>query len=139
MSIVTKRFLSGWAGRPVITSLVLGALLGSSLLAGGLASSQVQAEELTGAVQGAGSPIAGATVTLYAAGEDAPKQLAQVQTGDDGTFRLDIGLIKGSTEALEGKVLYLVAKGGTPKAAADKGANADIALMVLLERSSRPR
>ena len=43
---------------------------------------------------------------------------------------LDIGpdKLKGS----EGKVLYLVAKGGTPKAAADKGPNDAIALLAVL-------
>ena len=38
---------------------------------------------LTGQVTGAGAPIAGSTVTLWAAGADAPQQLAQTRTGDD--------------------------------------------------------
>jgi hypothetical protein len=60
-------------------------------------------------------------VTLYAAGEGKPLQLAQGKSGEDGTFKLAVG-----TDKLQGaadKVLYLVARGGTPKAAAAKGAN----------------
>jgi hypothetical protein len=88
------------------------------------------ADELDGKVQGAGSPIAGSTVTLYAAGEGAPAQLAQGKSADDGTFKLDVG-----TDALRGaagKVLYLVARGGTSKAAAANGPNDAVALMALL-------
>jgi hypothetical protein len=74
---------------------------------------------LDGKVQGAGSPIAGSTVTLYAASEGTPVQLAQGKTGDDGTFSLNVAAdtFQGAT----GKMLYLVARGGTPKAAAGKG------------------
>src|SRR5262249_23467308 len=61
--------------------------------------------EVVGKVQGAGSPIAGSTVTLYAAGDGKPTQLAQGKTGDDGTCKLDVGAdkLKGSAD----KVLYL--------------------------------
>src|SRR5262245_54557132 len=95
-----------------------------------------QAGQLTGKVQGAGSPIAGATVTLYAATEGKPAQLAQGKTGDDGTFKLDIGAdkLKGSAD----EVLYLVARGGTPKAAVGKGPNDAIALLTVLG-SERPK
>src|SRR5262245_33805272 len=63
-----------------------------------------------GRVQGAGSPIVGSTVTLYAAGDGKPTQLAQGKTGADGTFTLDVGAdkLKGAAD----KVLYLVARGG---------------------------
>src|SRR5262249_60535045 len=47
-----------------------------------------------GRVQGAGGPIAGATVTLYSAGDGKPTQLAQGKTGDDGAFTLDVGANK---------------------------------------------
>ena len=47
------------------------------------------AAELAGNVQGAGLPIAGSTVTLYAAGTGAPTQLAQGKTDDNGAFKLD--------------------------------------------------
>ena len=46
---------------------------------------------LAGRVQIAGSPVAGATVTLYAAGTGAPAQLAQGQSDADGAFHLDGG------------------------------------------------
>jgi hypothetical protein len=69
-------------------------------------------------------------VTLYAAGEDKPVQLAQAKTNDDGEFRLDVGAeqLKGASD----KVLYLVARGGTPKAAAAKDPNDAIALLSVL-------
>jgi hypothetical protein len=60
-------------------------------------------------------------VTLYAAGEGKPLQLAQGKSGEDGTFKLAVGTDKPQGAA--DKVLYLVARGGTPKAAAAKGAN----------------
>jgi uncharacterized protein (TIGR03000 family) len=87
-----------------------------------------QAGQFQGKVMGAGSPIAGSTVTLYAAGDGAPTQVAQGKSGDDGTFKLDVRAVGKA----DGKVLYLVARGGTPKAAADKGANDAVALLALL-------
>ena len=42
-----------------------------------LANISARAADLAGNVQGAGQPIAGSTVTLYAAGTGAPTQLAQ--------------------------------------------------------------
>jgi hypothetical protein len=52
--------------------------------------------------------------------------LAQGKTDGDGAFKLDAG-------HADGRVLYLVAKGGTPKAAPDKGSNDALVLMTLLE------
>ena len=46
------------------------------------------ATTINGRVTGAGAPISGSTVTLWAAGTAAPKQLAQGQTGNDGGFSL---------------------------------------------------
>src|SRR5262249_53555000 len=91
---------------------------------------------LTGKVQAAGSPIAGSTVTLYAAGEGKPTQLAQGKTGDEGAFTLDVGadMLKDSAD----KVLYLVARVGTPKAAGAGGPNDAIALLAVLG-SERPK
>lgn len=84
------------------------------------------AAELVGTVQGARQPIVGSTVTLFAAGSDAPKQLAQGMTGDDGAFALSYG------DAPADSVLYIVARGGTPKAAADRGPNAAVGLLGVL-------
>src|SRR6516165_1887912 len=115
-------------------------VLAAALLAGGLLASYMTLPSnagaaadtsggLAGKVQGAGSPIAGSTVTLYAAGEDKPVELAKGKTGEDGTFKLDVGdKLKGSA----GKVLYLVARGGTPKATGAKDANDAIALLSVL-------
>src|SRR5262249_2059294 len=90
---------------------------------------------VAGRVQGAGSPIAGSTVTLYAAGDGKPTQLAQGKSGEDGTFTRDVG---DKVEGAADKVLYLVARGGTPKGTADKGPNDAIALLTVLG-SERPK
>ena len=102
-----------------------------SILLFTLAFAQVRAmaADLAGNVQGAGLPIAGSTVTLYAAGTGAPTKLAQGKTDDNGAFDLNVDQTPADS------VLYLVAKGGTPKAAADKGPNDAIALMTVLGTS----
>jgi hypothetical protein len=121
--------------------LILTALLTAALLAGGLLATHGTQPPTTGAgaggrgdfagkVQGAGSPIVASTVTLYAAGEGQPTALAESKTGDDGTFTLDVGQEKLKHAA--GKVLYLVARGGTPAAGGAKGPNDGIALMATL-------
>jgi len=78
------------------------AVLGMSLNA----SPVLGADNINGRVLGAGAPIAGSTVTLWAASAGTPKQLAQARTGADGRFALPAP--RGS------RVLYLVAKGGRP-------------------------
>src|SRR5271169_280003 len=100
----------------------------AAALAGALAliNNFAAAADLSGSVQGAGQPIAGSTVTVYAAGTGAPAQLAQGKTDDSGTFTLAVD------SAPADSVLYVVAKGGTPKAAADNGANDAIALLAVL-------
>jgi len=90
-------------------------------------NAKTMADELRGNVQTAGNPIAGATVTLYAVGTAAPKQLAQSQTDAQGAFMLAF------SEAPSNNVLYLTAKGGIPKASANNSPNDRIALMTLLE------
>ena len=52
-------------------------------------STIAHAADFAGSVQGAGSPVAGSTVTLYAAGNGVPTQLAQGKTDDNGAFNLD--------------------------------------------------
>ena len=99
-----------------------------SILLFTLAFAQVRAKafDLAGTVQGAGLPIAGSTVTLYAAGTGAPTQLAQGKTDENGAFKLAVAQVPADS------VLYVVAKGGTSKAAADKGTNNAIGLMAVL-------
>ena len=113
--------------RAVLRRLAAGCTLFSILLFT-LAFAQVRAmaAELAGNVQGAGLPIAGSTVTLYAAGTGAPTQLAQGKTDDNGAFKLETGKPPADS------VLYVIAKGGTAKAAAGKGPNEAIALLTVL-------
>src|SRR5262245_62163157 len=99
----------------VILPVVLGALLltlngprNPFANAGGQGGGQ-----FSGKIECARQPVAGSTVTLFAASEGKPTQIAQAKTGDDGAFKLDI-----AADAAD-KVLYLVARGGTPKAAKD--------------------
>ena len=107
-------------------------LLGLLALSGAITASVVpaSAQSMRGQVLGAGAPIAGATVTLWAASTGAPAELAQTRTGADGRFALDAPGERG-----KGATLYLVAKGGTPKAAANKGADDAVALLALLGAS----
>jgi hypothetical protein len=87
------------------------------------------ADSIEGQVLSAGAPIAKSTVTLWSASADAPKRLAQNQTGDDGRFTL-------SAEGSPDGILYIVAKGGVPAANKGGGDNPSIALISVL--SSKP-
>ncbi len=104
-------------------SLMLSTLLVASLVAAGAASA---AESIKGQVLGGGAPIAKSTVTLWEASADAPKQLAQTKTNDDGRFEIRA---KG---AHSDAVLYLVASGGEAKAGKAGGDNPAIALITVL-------
>ncbi len=88
------------------------------------AASSYAAGSIDGQVLGAGLPIAKSTVTLWAATSGSPKQLAQSQTGNDGTFTMSFGAGSG--------ILYLVAAGGEPAAAKVAGNNPAIALISVL-------
>src|SRR5215470_2483873 len=76
------------------------------------------ADTINGQVLGGWAPIVGSTVTLWAEGTNAPRQLAQTRTGADGRFTL--------TADGQGASLYLVAKGGRPSANASGGENPSI-------------
>src|SRR5271154_4240007 len=104
------------AGRWYIAALIVFAIL----LAG-----QAYADSIEGQVLGAGAPIAKSTVTLWSASADAPKQLAQTQTGDDGRFTLNA---EGSPDS----ILYMVAKGGVPAGNKGGGDNPAIELISVL-------
>ena len=88
------------------------------------------ADTLNGKVLGGGQPIANSTVTLWAAGAGAPTQLGQTRTGVDGSFTLS------STDAPKDTTLYLIAKGGQPKANAQSGDNPSIALLTVIGSTS---
>ncbi len=85
------------------------------------------ADSIAGQVLGGGAPIAKSTVTLWAASADAPKQLAQTQSGDDGRFTLSPSESDG-----EGGILYIVAKGGEPAGNKGGGDNPAIALLAVV-------
>ena len=87
------------------TCLYIGAL-GAFALLGSM--HRAAADEINGQVLGAGAPVVGSTVTLWAAGTGAPQQLAQVQSDSDGRFTI-------SADG-HGADLYLLASGGRPSA-----------------------
>ena len=70
----------------------------------GPASAAVRIE---GQAQARGGPLAGSTVTLWAASSGEPRQLAQSKSGSDGRFELDTKETPGNDV-----VLYVIAKGG---------------------------
>lgn len=89
----------------------------------------VAADTIEGQVLGGGAPIAKSDVTLWSATADAPKELGQSQTGDDGRFALNVG-------ANSQGILYLVAKGGEPVAHKGSGDNPAIALISIIGREA---
>lgn len=91
-----------------------------------LIMNRLTAAEISGNVQISGSPISGASVTLYAAGEGSPQELGKSKSDQNGTFTLSFD--QKSKES----VLYLISKGGTPNAAEEKGPNEAIALLALV-------
>ena len=97
-----------------------------------LAAAPASAQQrLEGQVLGAGAPIANATVTLWAASADSPKQLARTESDADGRFTLN------SAQAPSGDSnLYLVATGGEPTANKGSGNNPAIALMAAVGRDT---
>ncbi|HTQ00647.1 MAG TPA: carboxypeptidase-like regulatory domain-containing protein, partial [Casimicrobiaceae bacterium] len=70
-----------------------------------LACAPSPAATIAGRVMGAGAPIAGSTVTLWAASSGSPRQLAQARTSTDGQFSV-------SGDAGTDSTLYLTAQGG---------------------------
>ena len=86
-----------------------------------------QQQQLEGQVLGAGSPIANATVTLFATTSSAPTQLSQTQTGADGRFRLGYARPQNGDTSF-----YLVATGGVPDANKGSGDNPSIALLTVV-------
>lgn len=103
----------------------LGAIAAAAAL---IAGSAVAQERIDGRVLVGGAPIAGAEVSAWQAGQDAPRMLAAVRTDENGEFGL--GIADGPDA---GGVLYLVAEGGEAKTAVGAGSNPAITLMALLE------
>ena len=110
----------------------LGAILRCALLIQAiavllLATPALAADDIVGQVLGAGAPIAKSTVTLWSAGANAPTQLAQTQTGEDGRFTISLGGPVSPQHSL-----YLVARGGEPAANKGAGDNPAIALIAVI-------
>ena len=113
----------GSASRFTVAAFAVSALLWAAT---------ASADSIEGQVLGAGAPIAKSTVTLWSASADAPKQLAQTQTADDGRFTL-------SAEASPDSILYIVAKGGEPAANKGGGDNPAIAFISVLGSKPLPK
>src|SRR5215469_9610748 len=107
---------SGGRGSAPVTALIRRSFLAGRALAD---------EIIRGQVLGGGAPIVKSTVTLYAATGDAPKQLAQAMTDDEGRFEVR------TTGAPAEVSLYFLAFGGEPKARGG-GNNPAIALLTVL-------
>ena len=84
------------------------------------------AADIKGQVLTGNAPIAKSTVTLWAASADAPKQIAQTKTSDDGRFEVRT---KGANAD---SILYLVASGGEPKASKAGGDKPALVLLSVL-------
>jgi hypothetical protein len=91
MMIIRKFWIGLLALGAAVTAAVAPALAQSSL---------------SGQVLGAGAPLGGATVTLWAASAGAPAQLGQARTDADGRFALSVPAARAGDAAL-----YLVANG----------------------------
>ncbi len=98
--------------------------LAALAISGMLLATRAFAADIKGQVMGGGAPIAQSTVTLWAAGSDAPKQLAQAKTDNEGRFE-----IRGATAQADAS-LYLVATGGEP--GGKGGDNPAIALLAVV-------
>jgi hypothetical protein len=104
------------------------AILGVSAVLLVALAAPASADNIEGQVLGGGAPIAKSTVTLWQASANAPKQLAQTQTGDDGRFTLSVE----GTSNPDSSILYLMAKGGEPAANKGSGNNPAIALISVI-------
>jgi hypothetical protein len=85
------------------------------------------AVRIEGQVRIGGGPVAGSTVTLWAASVDAPARLAHVQTDADGQFVVSADHMPGGASSL-----YLVASGGTPTVDKSGGGKQGIDLLAVL-------
>ena len=102
-------------------------LLGTLLVAGVLSAGQAfAADNIKGQVLLGGAPVAKSTVTLWEAGDAAPKQLDQTKASDDGRFDIRVKGAHGDA------VLYLISAGGTPKAGKTGGDNPSVVLLSIL-------
>jgi streptogramin lyase len=89
------------------------------------------ADQIEGRLNGGGSPIARADVSLWLTTSGSPQKIAQTRTADDGSFKLSVASNEDSTG-----VFYLIAEGGIAKAGPSTQPNSAIKMMASL--GSRP-
>ena len=109
--------------RTIVRTLLLGTMFLAIILSAGAVFA---GDSIKGQVVCGGAPIAKSTVTLWEASANAPKQLDQAKTNDDGRFEVRAKGAHGDG------VLYLVATGGIPKASKAGADNSAIALLAVL-------
>jgi hypothetical protein len=102
-------------------------LLAASFTTVAVGSQALAQQQIEGQVLGAGSPIAQATVTLFAATSSPPTQLSQTQADADGRFRLSYARPQNGDTSF-----YLVATGGESEANKGSGNNPSIALLTVV-------
>ncbi len=100
--------------------------LAAVAISGMFLATRAYAADIKGQVMGGGAPIAQSTVTLWAASSDAPKQLAQAKTDNEGRFEVS------TARAPADSSLYLTAGGGIPARNKAGGDNPAIALLAVV-------
>jgi hypothetical protein len=105
----------------IASTLTIATLLGATC------SVALAAVQIEGQAQAGGGPLAGSTVTLWAASAGEPKQLTQTKSGSDGRFELRAADTPGKDV-----ILYVVAKGGIATLKKGSGDNPTTALLTVL-------
>ncbi len=100
--------------------------LAALALSGMFSVTRAFASDIKGQVMGGGAPIAQSTVTLWAASSEAPRQLAQTKTDNEGRFEVS------TAGAPDDSSLYLTAGGGIPARNQAGGNNPAIALLAVV-------
>ena len=112
--------------RSIVRTLMLGTMIVAIALSTGAA---LAADSIKGLVSLGAAPIARSTVTLWEASADAPKQIDQTKSGDDGRFEVN------AKAARADGVLYLVSAGGVPKAGKGDSDNPAVVLLAVLGKA----
>ncbi|MGB0132361.1 hypothetical protein [Dokdonella sp.] len=110
--------------KPTIQSTKGAAL---AILAALLPVSAFATNRVEGRVEAAGSPVSGAGVTLWLAGQGSPEKISETTTNNEG--RYDLAIAKGRDSS---GVYYLIAASGESTLRPGKGPNPAITLMATL-------
>jgi hypothetical protein len=125
MTIQALNLLPSWikVSKVQMASLLL---LGMGILGSAFAFN-LKSVHIEGQVQAGGGPVAGSSVTLWAASAGPPTQLAHARTGPDGRFTIaDSRPVGGDA------ILYIVAKGGEAAVRKGRGDNPAIGFLSVL-------